>query len=57
MFSYLSRTIFIGPIWMLTTWDERVEAVRIECSPGRLNDFIAVQLSEGAKQEILQWPK
>jgi hypothetical protein len=39
------------------TWDERVEAVRIECSPGRLNDFIAVQLSEGAKQEILQWPK
>ena len=39
------------------TWDERTEAVRTEPAPERLNDFIAVQLTEGAKQEIVQWFK
>ena len=39
------------------TWDERVEAIRTEPAPERLNDFIAIQLTEGAKQEILQWFK
>ena len=39
------------------TWDERVEAVRTEPAPDRLNDFVAVQLTEGAKQEIVQWFK
>lgn len=39
------------------TWDERVEAVRIDPSPERLNDFLAIQLSDGAKQEVVQWFK
>jgi len=39
------------------TWDERVEALRIEPAPERLNDFIAIQLSDGAKQEVVQWFK
>ena len=39
------------------TWDERVEASRVDPAPERLNDFLAVQLSEGAKQEIVQWFK
>jgi len=39
------------------TWDDIVEAQRFEPSPERLNDFIASQVSEGAKQGILQWLK
>jgi hypothetical protein len=39
------------------TWEELVEAQRVEPSPERLNDFIAQQISEGAKQDILQWFK
>lgn len=39
------------------TWDERVEAVRVEPDPNKLNDFIAVQVSEGAKEEIVKWFK
>jgi hypothetical protein len=37
------------------TWDIRVEAVRTEPAPERLNEFIAIQLSDGAKQLIVQW--
>ncbi len=37
------------------TWDFRVEASRTEPSPERLNEFIAVQLTDGAKEEITQW--
>jgi len=39
------------------TWDERVEAVRVDPAPELLNVFLAVQLSDGAKQEIVQWFK
>lgn len=39
------------------TWDERVEATRFEPDPNKLNDFIAVQVSEGAKEEIVKWFK
>ncbi len=39
------------------TWDERVDANRVDPSPERLNDFLAIQLSDGAKQEIVQWFK
>lgn len=39
------------------TWDERVEAARVEPDPNKLNDFIAVQVSEGAKEEIVKWFK
>jgi len=39
------------------SWDERVEAVRGDPAPELLNDFLAVQLSDGAKQEIVQWFK
>jgi hypothetical protein len=39
------------------TWDERVVAKRTEPAPERLNDFIALQLSEGSKEEIVQWFK
>jgi hypothetical protein len=49
--------IVIGKPDDYESWDERVEAIRIDPAPERLNDFIAVQLSDGAKQEIVQWFK
>ena len=39
------------------TWDERVEASRIVPNPEDLNDFIAVQLTEGTKSEVVEWFK
>jgi hypothetical protein len=36
-------------------WDELVEARRHEPDPAALNDFIAAQLSDGAKEEITTW--
>jgi hypothetical protein len=38
-------------------WDERVEAARVEPDPNKLNDFIAVQVSEASKEEIVKWFK
>ena len=38
-------------------WDERVEAARVEPDPNKLNDFIAVQVSDPAKEEIVKWFK
>lgn len=37
------------------TWDERVEAVRVDPDPQKLNDFIAVQFTTGNKDELLKW--
>ncbi len=34
------------------TWDEREVAVRVEPNPQRLNDFVARQLSERARERI-----
>lgn len=39
------------------TWDERVEAARVDPDPHKLNDFIAVQVSDGGKERILKWFK
>jgi len=38
-----------------STWDLRVEAIRRETDPVRLNDFIAQQLSFDSKQKIQKW--
>jgi hypothetical protein len=37
------------------TWDERVEAGRVDPDPQKLNDFIAVQFTAGNKDELLKW--
>ena len=37
------------------TWEERVDAVYSEPSPHALNDFISLQFSDGAKQELTRW--
>lgn len=37
------------------TWDERVEAARHEPAPYMLNDFLSLQLTDGAKDELLAW--
>jgi hypothetical protein len=34
------------------TWEERVEAQRVEPDPARLDEFISTQLSESAKSDI-----
>jgi ribosomal protein L36 len=39
------------------TWEERVEPTRIAPNPEDLNDFIAVQLTEGTKSEVVEWFK
>lgn len=39
------------------TWDERVESVRFEPDLNKLNEFVAVQVSEAAKEEIVKWFK
>jgi hypothetical protein len=36
-------------------WDEKVEAVRHEPDPLLLNEFLAIQLSETTKGEIVTW--
>ena len=37
------------------TWDLRVNAARIEPDPEYLNEFIALQFSGGAKEELTAW--
>ena len=37
------------------TWDFRVEAVRRETDPMKLNDFVAAQLSLESKQKLQKW--
>lgn len=37
------------------TWDQRVDAARIEPDPEYLNEFIALQFSDGAKNELSAW--
>ena len=37
------------------TWEEHVEASRVEPDPQTLNEFITVQLSAGSKDELLKW--
>ena len=38
-------------------WDVRHEAERFEPDPSRLNEFIAQQLSEGLKEQLIRWFK
>jgi len=38
-----------------STWDTRVDAIRTEPDPEYLNDFIAQQFSDGAKEELAAW--
>jgi hypothetical protein len=37
------------------TWEERVEATRHEPEPQRLNDFLAKQVSQGFREQIVKW--
>lgn len=37
------------------TWDEQVEAVRHEPDPEKLNEFIAQQVSQGFREQIVRW--
>lgn len=39
------------------TWEEVVEAVRHEPDPERLNEFLAVQMSQGFREQIIKWFK
>jgi len=39
------------------TWEELVEAVRHDPEPERLNDFLAVQVSQGFREQIIKWFK
>lgn len=39
------------------TWEELVEAVRHEPDPERLNDFLAQQVSQGFREQIIKWFK
>jgi len=39
------------------TWEELVEAVRHEPDPERLNEFLAVQMSQGFREQIIKWFK
>jgi len=38
-------------------WEELVEAVRHEPDPERLNDFLAQQVSQGFREQIMKWFK
>lgn len=38
-----------------STWDIRIEAARIEPDPQYLNEFIALQFSDGAREELAAW--
>ena len=37
------------------TWEELVEAVRHEPEPQRLNDFLAKQVSQGFREQVVKW--
>ncbi len=37
------------------TWEELVEATRYEPEPQRLNDFLAKQVSQGFREQIMKW--
>lgn len=37
------------------TWEELVEAARFEPEPQRLNDFLAKQVSQGFREQIVKW--
>jgi hypothetical protein len=37
------------------TWDEIVEASRVEPEPQRLNDFLSKQVSQGFREQIVRW--
>lgn len=39
------------------TWEEIVEAVRYEPDPERLNEFLAQQVSQGFREQIMKWFK
>lgn len=39
------------------TWEELVEATRHEPDPERLNDFLATQVSQGFREQIIKWFK
>ena len=47
--------IVVGVPEAYDTWEERVEATYREPSPHALNDFISLQFSQGAKNELVQW--
>jgi hypothetical protein len=40
-----------------TTWDFKVDPVRREPDPALLEQFVAVQLSEEARDKLLRWGK
>ena len=37
------------------TWDQRCDARRVEPDPEVLNEFITLQVSDGAKEELAKW--
>ena len=39
------------------TWEEVVEAARHEPDPERMNEFLAVQMSQGFRDQIIKWFK
>lgn len=39
------------------TWEELVDAVRHDPDPQRLNDFLAQQVSQGFREQIIKWFK
>jgi hypothetical protein len=49
--------IFVDDPEKFETWEEAVEPARIVPNPEDLNDFIALQLTERTKAEIVEWFK
>ena len=39
------------------TWEEQVEAVRHEPDPARLNDFLAQQVNQEFREQVIRWLK
>ena len=37
------------------SWDEQVEAIRCEPDPAKLNEFLANQISDGFKEQVVKW--
>lgn len=37
------------------TWEELVEAVRYEPNPERLNRFLAQQVTQGFREQLVRW--
>jgi len=37
------------------TWDQRCDPARVEPDPELLNEFVALQVSDGAKDELAAW--